>query len=125
MKLRTERLSLQMQKEISDILQTQLKDPRIGFVTVTGVEVTNDLSHAKVYISVLGDHEKRQESLLSLQRAKGFIRTEVGRRIRMRTSPELHFKLDESIDYSERIGHVLQEIAHNDKMTNDGVDEHE
>ena len=123
MKLRAERMGWQMQKEISDIIRTGVKDPRIGFVTVTAVEVSNDLSHAKVFVSVLGPHDERVTTLSILERAKGFIRSEVGRRIKVRTSPELHFKLDESIDYSERIGHVLQEIARTEQ-TPERVDDH-
>ena len=111
LKLRMERMGLQMQKEVSDIIRTQVKDPRIGFLTVTGVEVTNDLAHAKIFISVLGSSEERTQTMQVLERVKGFVRTEVAKRIRMRVTPELHFKLDESMDYSARIGQVLQEIA--------------
>lgn len=111
LKLRMERMGLQMQKEVSDIIRTQVKDPRIGFLTVTGVEVTNDLAHAKIFISVLGSSEERAQTMQVLERVKGFVRTEIAKRIRMRVTPELHFKLDESMDYSARIGQVLQEIA--------------
>ncbi|MCY0876369.1 MAG: 30S ribosome-binding factor RbfA [Firmicutes bacterium] len=111
MKVRTERIALQMQKEISEIIQTQVKDPRVGFVTVTAVEVSSDHTHAKVFVSILGNEEERVRSMQALERAKGFIRTEVGRRIRLRVTPELHLKRDESMDYSSRIGKVLQEIA--------------
>lgn len=110
MKVRAERIALQMQREISDIIQTHLKDPRIGFVTVTGVELTSDLQHAKVFVSVYGDANQRQNSLAALEHAKGFVRTEVGKRIRLRLTPEIHFKLDESIDYSMKIGKVLHQI---------------
>ena len=110
MKVRAERIALQMQREISEIIHSQIKDPRIGFVTVTGVELSNDLQHAKVYVSVLGDALQRESSMLALERAKGFVRTEVGRRIRLRLTPEVHFKLDESVDYSMKIGRVLHQI---------------
>ena len=109
-KVRAERIAFQMQREISDIIQNQVKDPRVGFVTVTGVEVTNDLQHAKVFVSVLGSEAERANSLQALERAKGFIRTEIGRRIRLRLTPEIHFKLDESMDYSMKIGKVLHQI---------------
>ena len=109
-KVRAERIAFQMQREISDIIQNQVKDPRVGFVTVTGVEVTNDLQHAKVFVSVLGREAERANSLQALERAKGFIRTEIGRRIRLRLTPEIHFKLDESMDYSMKIGKVLHQI---------------
>jgi ribosome-binding factor A len=109
-KVRAERIALQMQREISDIIQSQVKDPRVGFVTVTAVEVTNDFQHAKVYISVLGNEGERENSLHALDRARGFIRTEIGRRIRLRLTPEIQFVLDESLDYSMKIGRVLHEI---------------
>ncbi len=110
MKVRAERIALQMQREISDIIQNHVKDPRVGFVTVTGVEITNDLQHAKVFVSVLGNETERTNSLQALERAKGFIRSEIGRRIRLRLTPEVHFKLDESMDYSMKIGKVLHQI---------------
>lgn len=110
MKVRAERIALQMQREISDIIQSQVKDPRVGFVTVTAVEVTNDFQHAKVYVSVLGNEGEREISLHALDRARGFIRTEIGRRIRLRLTPEIQFALDESLDYSMKIGRVLHEI---------------
>lgn len=115
MKVRTERIALQMQKEISEIIRTEVKDPRVGFVTVTGVEVSSDHTHAKVFVSILGNEEERQRTMQALERAKGFMRTEIGRRIRLRVTPELHLKRDESMDYSSRIGKVLQEIAARDE----------
>lgn len=111
MRVRIERIALQMQREISDIIRTQVKDPRVGFVTVTGTEVSNDMTHVKVFLSVLGDADNRSATMAVLEKAKGFIRSELGKRIRLRLTPELHFKSDESIDYSMRIGHVLDEIA--------------
>lgn len=111
MKQRAERLALQMQREISDIVRTGVKDPRVGFITLTGVELSNDYAHAKVFVSVLGDASLRQETMAALERARGFIRGELGRRVRLRVTPELHFKLDATIDYSERIGRVLHELS--------------
>ncbi len=111
LRVRIERVALQVQKEISDIIRMQVKDPHVGFVTVTGCEVSNDMTHAKVFVSVLGSSEQRTETMGALERAKGFIRSELGRRIRLRVTPELHFKLDESVDYSIRIGHMLGEIT--------------
>ncbi|GJM83790.1 ribosome-binding factor A [Paenibacillus sp. HMSSN-139] len=94
------------------LIQSELKDPRIGFVTVTGVDVTSDLSQAKVYLSVFGDEEKKSESLKGLEKATGFLRTEIGKRIRLRHTPELIFKIDESIAYGSRIEKLLGEITH-------------
>jgi ribosome-binding factor A len=99
MKLRPTRIGEQMKKEMSDIISRKIKDPRIGFVTVTDVQVTGDLQQAKVYISVLGDEEQKQNTLKGLAKAKGFIRSEIGQRIRLRKTPEILFEFDESIDY--------------------------
>ncbi|MDU4697191.1 MULTISPECIES: 30S ribosome-binding factor RbfA [Paenibacillus] len=111
-KNRTGRVGEQIKKELSVLIQSELKDPRIGFVTVTGVEVTSDLSQAKVYLSVFGDEEKKNESLKGLEKATGFLRTEIGKRVRLRHTPELIFKIDESIAYGSRIEKLLGEITH-------------
>jgi len=110
MSLRANRVGEQMKKELSDIIGRKIKDPRIGFVTVTGVEVTGDLQQAKVYITVLGDQKQRENTLNGLEKAKGFIRSEVGHRIRLRITPELFFEIDESIDYGNKIETLLREI---------------
>ncbi|MBP1155962.1 MULTISPECIES: 30S ribosome-binding factor RbfA [unclassified Paenibacillus] len=109
-KIRVGRVGEQIKKELSQIIQSELKDPRIGFITVTGVDVTNEFSHAKVYLSVLGSDEQKQETLKALTRSTGFIRSELGKRIRMRKIPELLFKFDESIDYGSKIQGLLQKI---------------
>ena len=114
-KIRAGRVGEQIKKEMSQILQMELKDPRIGFVTVTGVDVTNDLSQAKVYLSVLGSEEQKAETLEVLARAKGFIRSEIGRRIRLRHVPEIVFKFDESIEYGSRIEALLKELNDGDE----------
>ncbi|PAQ15921.1 30S ribosome-binding factor RbfA [Bacillus sp. FJAT-42315] len=110
MTLRSNRVGEQMKKELTDILNRKVKDPRIGFITVTDVEVTGDLQQATVYITVLGDEQKREETLKALAKAKGFIRSEVGQRIRLRKTPELLFEFDESIAYGNRIDALLREI---------------
>ena len=109
--MRAERMALQIQRDVSDIIRSELKDPRIGFLTVTGVDISNDLTHAKIFVSILGNPAERQESLAVLERTKGFIRSELGRRVRLRLTPEIAFKLDETADYSERIGRVLNELG--------------
>lgn len=115
MKVRPNRVGEQMKKEISDIIGRKIKDPRIGFVTVTDVEVSGDLQIAKVYISVLGDQEVRKGALAALDKAKGFIRSEVGQRIRLRKTPELSFEFDESVDYGNRIDSLLNELKKDEK----------
>lgn len=113
-KNRTGRVSEQIKKELSLLIQSELKDPRVGFVTVTGVEVTNDLSQAKVYLSVLGDAEQQANSLKGLEKANGFLRTELGKRVRLRHTPELIFKIDESVAYGSRIEKLLDEVKRED-----------
>lgn len=110
MSVRPNRVGEQMKKELSDIIGRKIKDPRIGFVTVTDVQVTGDLQQAKVFISVLGDEEQRENTLKGLAKAKGFIRSEIGQRIRLRKTPEIQFEFDESIDYGNRIETIIHEI---------------
>ncbi|MDO3676322.1 30S ribosome-binding factor RbfA [Paenibacillus ehimensis] len=109
-KIRVGRVGEQIKKELSQIIQSELKDPRIGFITVTGVDVTNDFSQAKVFLSVLGSDEQKEETLKALARGTGFIRSELGKRIRMRKIPELLFKFDASIDYGSKIETLLHQI---------------
>ncbi|MBM7644390.1 ribosome-binding factor A [Scopulibacillus daqui] len=108
--VRAYRVAEQIKKELSDIVNNQLKDPRIGFVTITGVDVTGDLQQATVYITVLGDDEKKAETLDGLLKAKGFIRSEIGKRIRLRKTPDINFKFDHSIEYGNRINRLLHDL---------------
>lgn len=109
-KVRTGRVGEQVKKELSLILQTEFKDPRMGFTTITGVDVTNDLSMAKVYLSVFGSEQERQETLKALERGKGFIRSELSKRIRLRIVPELVFQIDSSVEYGSRIEELIHKI---------------
>ncbi|TCP30290.1 ribosome-binding factor A [Scopulibacillus darangshiensis] len=108
--LRAHRVGEQMKKELSDIIGNRIKDPRVGFVTVTGVDVTGDLQQATVYITVLGNDEQKEDTISGLSKAKGFIRSEVGKRIRLRKTPEISFKFDESIEYGNRIDRLLHDL---------------
>ena len=110
MSLRSNRVGEQMKKELGDIIGRKIKDPRIGFVTVTDVEVTGDLQQATVYITVLGDEEQRENTLRGLSKAKGFIRSEIGQRIRLRKTPELLFEFDESINTGNRIESLIRDL---------------
>jgi ribosome-binding factor A len=109
-RVRVGRVGEQIKKELSQIVQSELKDPRIGFLTVTGVELTNDLSIAKVYLSVLGTDEEKEATLKALSSGSGYIRSELGKRIRLRKVPELQFKFDASIDYGSRIDTLLHQL---------------
>ncbi len=108
--LRLEKIQEFIKQEVSTIILTELKDPRIGFVTVTRVEATGDLRHAKVYISLLGNEEQKAETWQGLTKALGFLRMEVGKRLKIRHSPELTLHLDESLDHSVHIQKLLQKI---------------
>lgn len=110
MSMRANRVAEQMKKELTDIIGRKMKDPRIGFVTVTDVRVTGDLQQATVYVSVLGDEEQKQNTLIGLAKATGFIRSEIGKRIRLRITPEIAFEWDESIDYGNRIETLISQI---------------
>src|SRR5690625_7917614 len=100
--IRANRLAEQIKKEIGEIVNQKLKDPRVGFVTITDVEITNDLQQAKVFVSIFGDEEEKNDSLMGLTKATGFIRTEVGKRIRLKKVPEITFEKDEAIKYDSR-----------------------
>lgn len=112
---RTDRLSDLLREEISSLIHKGLKDPRIGFVTVTRVVVSKDLRHAKVYFSAFGDQEAKNRSLQGLNSALGFIRGELGRRLDIRYVPEITFLLDGSVEYAFRIEEIIREINENRK----------
>lgn len=118
MSLRQNRVGEQMKKELGEIITRKIKDPRIGFVTVTDVQVTGDLQQATVFISVLGDEEQREQTLKALAKAKGFIRSEIGQRIRLRKTPEISFEFDESIDYGNRIETLLHQLQNEERSNN-------
>lgn len=109
MSIKLERLNSQFEKEISQILQTEVKDQDIQFVTITGCDITSDLSFAKVYFTVL-DEEKKEVVLEALNNAASFIRTELASRIEIRHTPELKFIYDESIEYGQKIENILDQI---------------
>ena len=108
MSLRSNRVGEQMKKELSEILGRKLKDPRVGFITVTEVAVTGDLQQATVYITSLGNERERAETLKALEKASGFIRSEIGSRIRLRRTPEMFFEFDSSIEYGNKIDSLLR-----------------
>jgi len=106
---RSQRVSDLLRKEIADIIIYRLKDPRIGFITVTGVDVTDDIKIARVYVSIFQD-EERKTTLEVLNSAKSFIRSELSKRLRMKFIPSIEFRLDTSIEYGSRIEKLLKEI---------------
>ena len=119
---RVEKLQELMKQEISDIIFHELKDPRIGFVTVTSVACTEDLREAKIYVSVMGDEKKARDTLNGLNSSLGFVRREIGKRIRLRFTPEIGFALDTSLSYSDHIQRLLNEI-HEDRPAGEKEEE--
>ena len=104
-----------IQKEVSNIIQNELKDPRLGFVTITSVEMTEDLRNAKIFFSVLGKEEDYKKTKEALDSAQGFIRKLVAQRVQLRFAPEIQFREDKASIYSVRIQEVLDEIKELDK----------
>jgi ribosome-binding factor A len=112
---RLDRVAELIQQEIGRMLTRGLKDPRIGFVTITGAKVSPDLREAWVYYAVHGDERVRQETALGLEAASGFIRHEVGQAIALRVTPKIHFVVDEAIDRGDRIEQLLREVHKQDE----------
>lgn len=107
--LKIQKLEKAIEREIAVIIKDEVKE-NVGFVTITGVNLTNDLSFAKVYYTVLGDQEQRAQTQKGLEKAKGFIKTTLGSRVEMRKIPELIFVYDESIDYGNKIESLISKI---------------
>ncbi|MDR5709051.1 MAG: 30S ribosome-binding factor RbfA [Armatimonadota bacterium] len=108
---RVEKLRELIREEVSEIIHRVLKDPRIGFTSVTDVELSSDLRHAKIFVSVLGSEEDRRRTMEALQNAVGFVRTELGRRIRIYRTPEIQFRLDTSIERGARVMELLRSLS--------------
>lgn len=115
---RTDRLSEEIKRELSDLIRNQIKDPRLPeFVSITAVRVTKDLRYAKVYISVLGNDEKKTDALAVLKNAAGFIRHEIGQRINIRYIPEFSFILDDSIEKGMYISKLIDDTISKSKVS--------
>jgi ribosome-binding factor A len=117
---RPERLVEEMREEIARMIVSELKDPRLGFVTVTRVELAHDLRYARVYVGVLGSEAEREKSLAALHSAAGFIRRELGRRLRIHHSPEVDFRYDKGLEATDRVARLLQEEAEREKPPGEG-----
>lgn len=110
MTLKAEKIAGIIQKEISEIIQFSLKDPKIGFITITDVTVTNDLSIAKIYVSFLGQKLREEAGMKALDRSRGYLRSELAKRMTIRKVPELIFKLDDSLERGNKIERIISEI---------------
>ncbi|MGI6120188.1 MAG: 30S ribosome-binding factor RbfA [Desulfosporosinus sp.] len=122
-KHRPNRLAEMLKKEISQLIRVELKDPRLGFVTVTSVEVAGDLAHAKVYVSVLGTEDEGKATLDVLKKAVGFVRSEIGKRIRLRHVPAIVFVYDPSIERGAHIAKLLKDVRVSDQSGKDETHE--
>ncbi len=125
MSRRTEQVGDEILRVLGEIIQNEVKDPGVGFVTVTGVTVTPDLQRANVRLSVMGDDQQRKASMQALERAKGFLRHRVGQEVILRTVPQLVLHLDTSLDHAMRIGEVLRELEVERERNPPGLDESE
>jgi ribosome-binding factor A len=107
---RSKRVQELLLEEISKLIQFELKDPRIGFATLTGVNLTDNLKHARIYVSIIGDDVQKRDTLEGLQSARGFIRSWLGKNLNLRYIPELDFQLDETAENAQNISRLLNEI---------------
>jgi ribosome-binding factor A len=124
MSKRTEQVGEEILRILSEVIQYELKDPRVGFATVVGVAVSGDMQHARVHVSVMGDEEQRRATMEGLERAKGFMRRRVAQELRhLRAVPELHLDLDTSLDYSIHIDDVLRQVAQEREQNPPRVDD--
>jgi ribosome-binding factor A len=114
---RSKRVSELLLEEISWLIKRELKDPRIGFVTLTGVEVSKDIRYARVYVSVMGTDDERASCIKGLKHAVGFIKKRLGENLRLRNLPDLEFVLDTSLDKVKRINELIKDIKQSDTTT--------
>ena len=117
---RSERVAGQLRRDLARLIQQEVKDPEVGFVSLSDVEVTRDLSHAKVFITVF-DPEKAEQSLKALRRAAPFLRTRLAHALRMRHVPELHFLHDDSVEQGSHIDELIAKALHSDKDDHEGT----
>lgn len=107
---RAERVAEEMKREVARILRDELKDPRLGFVTVTGVELSTDLRYAKIYVSILGQPAEREKTMAALEHATGFVRRSLGQVLHLRHTPEISFRYDSSIEHGARIAELISHV---------------
>lgn len=108
---RKDRVSEQIKRELADLIRIELKDPRVGMISLTDVEVTPDYAHAKVFFSTLAGGENLQAVQTGLQKASGFLRRELGKRIRIHTTPQLHFVYDQSLERGADLSKLIDEAS--------------
>jgi len=116
---RLRRVADQIQRELSELLRSQLKDPRVGMITLTGVEVSPDLAHAKIFFTVLGEADSLPQTREGLKHAAGFLRSQLGARLRLRVIPELHFHHDPSVERGVRLSQLIDAAVMGKKSSRD------
>ena len=114
---RAQRVGEQIQRELAELLRDHVKDPRVGRVTVTAVEVSPDLSHAKVFVTHLAGAEHADEAVTALQRTAGFLRTELAHRMQLYSVPQLHFVYDDSIESGMRMSQLIDDAVASDRKS--------
>ena len=125
MRARMLKINSLMRRELSQIIEFDLKNPHLGFITVMNIEVSKDLRHAKAFVSIMGNEIQKRETLQGLLKARSFIQKELGHRLAMKFMPDLKFIIDESLDYSMHIDEVLKKIRQQDAMQGGGVEKSE
>jgi len=113
---RSARVGDQIKKDVANIIMLELKDPRLGLITINSVELSDDLRYARVFYTVFGDEKVKKESQKGLDSAKSFIQRELAKRIRIKRIPELTFKYDQTIEKASRIDHLLNQIQNESKL---------
>src|SRR4249920_1916029 len=115
---RASRIADQIQRDLSGLIRQEVKDPRVGLVTITAVEVNRDLSHAKVYVSSLAEVAATEQSVEALQHAAGFLRSQLSRTLKIRSVPQLQFLYDASVERGARLSHLIDEaVASSGQLT--------
>ena len=112
---RSRRIAEQIQRELSDIIRVELKDPRVGMITITDVEMTPDNAHAKVFFTVLGQQPRIDEATAGLQHAAGYLRSQLAQRMKIRVVPQLHFEYDASVERGMRLSQLIDAAVADDK----------
>ncbi|MCB1960629.1 MAG: 30S ribosome-binding factor RbfA [Rhodocyclaceae bacterium] len=120
---RAQRVSEQIRRELAELLRTEVKDPRVGFITLTDVEITPDYAHAKVFFTSMSGTDGLDEILVGLRRATGFLRRELGRRVRIHTLPELHFHYDASVERGAALSALIDQAVQEDQARNRAADD--
>lgn len=110
MSSRLNRLREEIKKEVSFIVQRKVKDPRLGFLSITDVDLSRDYSYCKIFVSVLGSDEQKEQTMIGLKKATGFVRSELAKKLRLRGTPHITFLLDPSIEYGSRINEILKDL---------------